>query len=210
LKQKEETLKFKNEEEREYFLNQTRQEIQEIQEKYSKFFLQKENEKKVMEKNMKQQGEENVQKLEIISGEIDQEKKHIKRMFEMKRALLNEDNIKIKNQIQSFKKKKEKLKNQREVTLDLIKEKQKTLVPMQVRSKNLENTIKDQKFLLEEKNKKIADKERTINELKKEIQELEKFKYVLDFKIKDLNKDIYPKENELKELKSDISKEEHR
>ena len=210
MKQREEKLKFDNEKQKEFFHNRSKMEIREIKDKYSTFFEQKEKEKMNVQSNMQRQDKENKVKLEIIEEEIREEKKHIGRMFEMKRALLNEENIKVKNQIQSFKKKKEKIRNYREVMLDLIKERQKTLIPLQSKARKLEQNIKDQKVLLDEKNRKIADKERTINELKKEIQELEKYKYVLDFKIKDLNKDIFPKENELKELKMDISKEEHR
>ena len=156
------------------------------------------------------QEKENTQKLDVIGSEIGEENKFFSEQLELRIGNLNEENIKLKNQVQSLKKKQEKLNGQIEVLGDLVREKEKTLEPLKSKRVGLECEIGQQKSKLKERNEKISEKETIINELKKEIQELEKYKFVLDFKIKDLNKDIFPKENELRLLKSEIAKEETR
>lgn len=171
---------------------------------------EKQKEKLEAEAEELRQQKENSQKIEIIGEEIGEENKYFSEQLELRIGNLNEENIKLKNQVQSLKKKQEKLNGQIEVLGDLVREKEKTLEPLKCKRVTLEEDIGEQKRKLKERNEKISEKETIINELKKEIQELEKYKFVLDFKIKDLNKDIFPKENELRMLKSEIAKEETR
>lgn len=65
---------------------------------------------------------------------------------------------------------------------------------LEISNLNLENEIKQQTDVIQERDKTIDANERKIYELKKKSQELEKFKYVLDHKIKQLKKDIAPRE----------------
>lgn len=65
---------------------------------------------------------------------------------------------------------------------------------LEISNLNLENEIKQQTDVIQERDKTIDANERKIYQLKKKSQELEKFKYVLDHKIKQLKKDIAPRE----------------
>ena len=146
----------------------------------------------------------------IVSEEIKFEEKRLENKYTQELKIVNEESLKIKNQIVTLKKKRDNLFSQADSLKEINKEQIKGIYPLVDHSKQLALNIEEQNKDLMEKNKVIAEYEKKIYDLKKTTQELEKFKFVLDHTIKELNLEVGPKELEIKDLKEAIAKEDER
>lgn len=152
----------------------------------------------------------NKQRLVVIQEEAEFEERQLFENYTMDIGKVNEEVLRIKNQIIAFKKKKDAFTAQISNLAEIYQEKTKSLEPLKQRLEDLNNSIYEQKQVLVEKNRVITDNEKKIYELKKTTHELEKFKFVLDHTIKELHREISPKEEQIKELKAVIAQEDER
>lgn len=97
-----------------------------------------------------------------------------------------------------------------EALIEIYKEKEKNIAPLDGQIGLLKNEIDKQLQIVQGLSKTLQERERLVYKLKKENQDLEKFKYVLEFTISEMEKEIEPKDLEIKELKILISKEDDR